>query len=93
MKPLELVAYAWDEEYECYRHPTYGFRISPLDVDHWLEGKRLTPSECAAEYFNNLASHGVFAGGRRSGKTLQMNRTHALYRFATLPHAAEKDYE
>lgn len=96
MKALDLTVYEMDEDGD-YIHPD-GYFISSLDVDVFVEWKRLTDAERAAEYWRGefdyeRAFHGMcyLSGNWDPGKFSTYERRAVLERFATLPHYDEPD--
>lgn len=91
-KPLELTVFLRDEEHD-YRHPL-GFWIPEADADHWVEAKRLTDAELAAEHwcyctgwFAAVRSDDDYDGAPATRELAR--RATILERFATLPHYDE----
>ena len=100
MKPLELNAYPKDDGGD-YRHPEFGYKIWPDDLEVFADQKRLLNSELAAEYESARCDYllQVQAGNYWAplGDTWSsepddvLNRAMTLLRFATLPHYDEKE--
>lgn len=85
LKPLVLEI--WERDEEC-PDVYYNERMGISDLAD--EDKRLTPSECAAEYWcsewrteSALTSQEV--------KIVSLRRVEILHRFAVLPHFDEED--
>lgn len=100
-KPLELrvfdniARHAEGWEIASDSAPVRTWRTIPIDLaDAFARGKHLTPAQCAAEYWAAAGHVSKVAGyAKRGGKMSALNQARTLERFATLPHAAEKDYE
>lgn len=99
MKPLELRVFdnidrnAQGWEIASDSTPVHTWRTIPIGMaDALTKGKHLTPAECAAEYWASSWRE-VYPACSEDVQRESARRAHILYRFATLPHAAEKDYE
>ena len=102
MKPLELTIYPLDMTFPAgYRLPRCSY-VTRRAADRMAEEKRLTTAELSAEYWRASEDFGTVSEGYRwdgiTGKwdpseTPAQNRLNTLERFATLPHASERNYE
>lgn len=97
MKPLELDIWVRDAD---TRNVYYNERTGLSDLAD--EDKHLTPSECAAEYWRNesdtweaheFGSYGMLHESWPNESSDCVARAEVLARFATLPHASERNYE
>lgn len=99
MKPFVLEVWEREDLPEVrtpmYRHPRLGY----LDTADDLEDKRLTPAECAAEYWRatkdsgeaqEFGSYGGLYEDWPNDAVYCYEREDILERFATLPHYDEE---
>lgn len=108
-KPLELrvfdniARHAEGWEIASDSAPVRTWRTIPIGMaDALTRGKRLTPAECAAEYWRNesdtweaheFGSYGMLHESWPNEAEDCSARAKVLARFATLPHAAETEYK
>jgi len=84
-KPLELTWYEQDEVGD-YIHPA-DYAIDSVDVDYWMECKRLTDAELAAEVWHCITNYYTLEPSPEAREEASRSRT--IERFATLPHHDE----
>lgn len=97
MKPLELIHWKrFDIKGnlggKAYIHPENTCQRRFTEADELSKTKRLTPSECAAEYWASSWRE-VYPGCSEEVQIESSRRLLILVRFATLPHAAETEYK
>lgn len=102
MKPLELTVFPRSEVLDAYKTADGSMVWYTFVVDEIRDSKRLNDAELAAEYWRGFSDESMISEGYNwhqicgewsSSEEDAVHRAKVLTRFATLPHASERNYQ